>query len=192
MAGDGMSESIITILAAPWGYKAAVIIFGALLVMWLLSSVHDDAIRRMTDEELEDTILFNHMNLEDVQPYEDEVRRRQLGEPPRVSTLSSRPWSITAIILLLALGGIMLVTPARAEGSHELCHATASMYRMVFGLRDLDLSDDQLMVYAGISNQFSEDARQRAVWRTRRGGDLGNLTASTIYNHVFHECRGIR
>jgi hypothetical protein len=86
-------------------------------------------------------------------------------------------------LILAAL--IASAIPAQAA---DRCHDLAAMYQMAHSLRDSGLTDAQIAGHGIASLPLAE--RLRAVERVKTTGDLGYLSAKTLYRHVYLECRG--
>lgn len=77
-------------------------------------------------------------------------------------------------------------TPAQAA---ERCHDKAAMYQLSRSLFTAGLDDRAIAAQLAIY-PFSELERKQAVERVKTAGDLGYMSAKTLYRHVYLECRG--
>lgn len=83
---------------------------------------------------------------------------------------------------------LLLIAASVPASANERCHNMAAMYLMAFQMRTLSTSDESLIDFTRVYVGFSDHERQRAVDRVRPTGDLGMLSANTIYRHVYLEC----
>lgn len=84
---------------------------------------------------------------------------------------------------------VLLMVCTLTAAASERCHDTAALYRLMFGLRDLPQS---VALTQSDAFPFSLADRTKAVERVRPGGDLAHLSSSTIYQHVYLECKGLK
>lgn len=87
------------------------------------------------------------------------------------------------------IAALLFSTTVQAAPS-ERCYQLAGMYMTAYNLRDAAISDNQrmgaLMAFPGLTQQ----ERLTAIERTRPTGDLGFMTARTVYRHALLACAG--
>jgi hypothetical protein len=93
---------------------------------------------------------------------------------------------VRMVKLAVALVAACLVGPAHAG---DRCHDKAAMYQLGKTLQATGLTDSQIVAQLA-GYPFTELERRQAVERVKAGGDLGFMSAKTLYRHIYLECRG--
>jgi hypothetical protein len=81
---------------------------------------------------------------------------------------------------------LMLTAPVQAA---DKCHDKAAMYQTSYSLHAAGLTDAQVEAQL-VGFPFSAEERHEAAIRTKPDGDLGYMSAKTLYRHVYLACRG--
>lgn len=90
--------------------------------------------------------------------------------------------------LVFILLGIPVMQPSYAAPA-DRCHDKAAMYQLTFSLRDSGMTDKHILTQTWFFSGFSDSERQQAVYRVKREGELGFMSAKALYQHVLRDCR---